>query len=48
MMNRVLLPMCTSEKKLCVCVLHFGAHEDLHVMVNVGQINMTKIIIMKI
>ncbi len=34
----------TSEKQLCL--LQFSAHETLHVVVNVGQINMTNIIIM--
>ncbi len=29
------------------CVLQFSAHKVLYVVVNVGQINMTKIIIMK-
>ncbi len=31
----------TPEKQLCV--LQFSAHEALYVVVNVGQINMTKI-----
>ncbi len=35
----------TPEKQLCV--LQFSAHKDLYVVVNVGQINMTKIKIMK-
>ncbi len=34
-----------SEKQLCV--LQFSAHEALHGVVNVEQINVTKIIIMK-
>ncbi len=37
----------TPEKLLCHGVLQFSALEALYVVVNVGQINMTKIIIMK-